>query len=114
MVGRVQRGGQGELIRLYSRKTPGLVLLALRPPDELLERAYQAMEARVPPLPGDYRVPWYRRMPVFGLLFIMTALPMTALGLATYPSAATWVWAGQGVGAWLAALLGARVVRAYL
>lgn len=114
MAGRAQRGGRGELIRLYSRKTPELVLLAVRPPaPELLERACQAIEARIPPLPEDYRVPWYRRMPVLCLLLLMTALPMVALGLAAYPSTATWAWASQGFGAWLAALLGARVVRAY-
>lgn len=114
MIGRVRRNGPGGLMRLYSRKTPGLVLLALRPPAaESLESAHRLVEARVPPLTEDYRIPWYRHMPVFGFLLVMTALPIVVVGLVAYPSTATWAWASQGLGAWLAAMLAAQVIRAY-
>jgi hypothetical protein len=46
-------------------------------------------------------------------VLLMTTLPFVALGLLAYPSAAIWAWASQGFGAWLAAMLGARVVLAY-
>lgn len=113
MFGRLRQDGGG-LLCLCSRTSPELAALTLRPPTaELLGRARQIVAERVPPLPGDLQVPWYRRKLVFGFLFVMTALPFVALGLAAYPSTEPWVWASQGMGAWLAITLGQRVVRAY-
>lgn len=112
--GPVRLEPHGGLIHLLSRKSPGLVLLTVHPPtDDLLARLQEVIAAHVAPLPQDQPHPWYRRKAVLGLLLLLTALPLAALGLAAYPSSAIWVWASQGFGAWLAALLGATVIRAY-
>jgi hypothetical protein len=105
-----QRG----LIHLMSRKSPGLVLATLCPPGgDLFARAQQVIEAHLLPPPGGDRLPWYRRRAAFGLCLLLTALPTAIVGLWAYPSTALWVVASQGLGAWLAAWLGGRVIQAY-
>jgi hypothetical protein len=114
MFGCLRQDTASGLIHLHSRRSPGLVVVTLHPPTgEMLSRAHEIIGAHIHALPESHQIPWYRRKAVFGLLFVLTALPIPAVGLWVYPSSAIWVWASQGIGAWLAAGLGAVVIRAY-
>jgi hypothetical protein len=114
MFGEVHRDVEHGLLHLSSSASHDLIALTVRPPTrDLLSEAHHIMQARVPTPSVRQRTRWYRRKAVFGLAYLMTALPLILIGLWLCPSQAVWVCAFQGFAPWLATWLGARVLQAY-